>query len=95
MTIQVRRWIKPGERAVLEMPYSEVCMHMRIAGQYKQVELVYVHGRNACYMAKIYNAEGQHISEITPAEAGLFYDRTENRHYVLVPVGAQTHLEKA
>lgn len=57
-----------GDRVRIELPYSEVCMHMRVAGQVFVVE-VREHG------AQILNEDGSPFSfPILHGEAGIFRD---------------------
>jgi len=70
--------IKPGEKGYAEMPYSEVCMHMRVAGkpmnflfkdqQYPSVQLL--------------REDGLPFSgPITYGEAGIYYREGEGYYY--------------
>jgi hypothetical protein len=71
MTDECRR-LEPGESVSIELPYSEVCIDMGIAGQVHQVEL-FMEGRYP--MARI---EG--YPSVLPAEAGILSD--SRGHYV-------------
>ena len=63
-------YAKPGELYYLELPHSEVCMHMGIAGQNHLVMLLTE--RNA---AQIYTIAMSPISSpVLPSEAGFFED---------------------
>jgi hypothetical protein len=66
------RRLAPGESIAIELPYSEVCIHMRIAGQVHQVEL-FMEGPYP--MARI---EG--YPPVLAAEAGILSD--PQGHYV-------------
>jgi len=56
----------PGDARRVELPFSEVCMHLRVAGQHRWVAPV---GPNA---AQIYDDDGRTFSiPITRSEAGL------------------------
>lgn len=74
-----QRYIQPGERVPNEMPWSEVCMHMRIAGQVLEVEIV----GEQYHMAQLYK-DGQPFSApVTTGEAGIYQDY-DGRYYVNV-----------
>lgn len=66
------RRVGPGESVEIELPYSEVCIHMQIAGEVHRVEL-FMEG--PCPMARI---EG--YPPVLPAEAGIVSD--SRGHYV-------------
>lgn len=56
----------PEDAVLVELPYSEVCVHMQVAGKQMWVEPV-PHG-----MAQLYTLDGQKFSfPITSGEAGL------------------------
>lgn len=60
-----------GDTVHVELPYSEVCMSMRVAGARRDVHLV---SENA---AQILNEDGTPFSfPVLPGEAGLFHDAT-------------------
>ncbi len=66
--------VRSGDRVRLELPFSEVCMHMRVAGQVMTVEVIgatYAAGR-PCFTAQLYSADGRPFSfPILTAEAGI------------------------
>lgn len=66
------RRVKPEESIAIELPYSEVCIDMRVAGQVHQVEL-FMEG--AYPMARIAG-----YPPVLPAEAGILSD--PQGHYV-------------
>lgn len=70
-----RRLVKVGDRVRLRMPYSEVCMHMRVAGEVMTVELLggeYVSGM-PYVVAQLYGADGSAFSlPIGTGEAGFY-----------------------
>lgn len=70
--------IRPGERAEIELPFSEVCMHMRVAGTTMEVELVetpqYL-STAFSYHAQLYKDGAKFSAPITLGEAGIY--RTE------------------
>lgn len=71
-----KRYVDPGETVSVELPYSEVCMHMRVAG--KRMDVQFLSERNG---AQLLNANGSRFSfPILPGEAG-FYRETDGRHY--------------
>ena len=60
--------VAPGQMSYHLLPHSEVCMHMRVAGQKRFVRLL-PGGR----MAQIYNADFSCFSSpITYGEAGFY-----------------------
>lgn len=66
------RRVEPEESIAIELPYSEVCIDMRVAGQVHQVEL-FMEG--AYPMARIAG-----YPPVLPAEAGILSD--SQGHYV-------------
>lgn len=59
--------IAPGERVEVRLPWSEVCMHMRVAGEVMFAELT-EDGQGI----QLYDAEGDQFSfPITLGEAGF------------------------
>lgn len=71
-----RIYLEIGECLIGEMPYSEVCMHMKIAGKKMIVErlgssaqLYSMDAENGCP-----NRNKPFSFPITYGEAGLFYD---------------------
>ena len=64
-----KRLIHPNQETTLELPYSEVCMHLRVAGTRMRARLV------ADGMVQLLDPEGREFSfPITAAEAGLDHD---------------------
>lgn len=60
--------IRPGERIKVRLPWSEVCMHMRVAGKIMDAELV----ENGTAI-QLYDEEGDAFSfPITLGEAGFY-----------------------
>lgn len=54
-----------GETVTVELPYSEVCCHMRVAGQVRQVQVL-------AGGAQILNEDGSPFSfPVTHGEAGI------------------------
>ncbi len=65
------RTVRPGDRVRLELPHSEVCMHMRVAGRVMDVRMT--EGRYP--MAQLLNPDGSEFSfPIGTGEAGIFGD---------------------
>jgi len=63
--------IRPGDTVTLELPYSEVCMHMRVAGRRMHVRLT----DGAHPMAQLLSEDGSNFSlAITTGEAGIYRD---------------------
>lgn len=63
-----KRRVHVGDEVELALPYSEVCMHMRVAGQLRTVRVT-EHG------AQILNTDGSGFSlPVTHGEAGLYRD---------------------
>jgi hypothetical protein len=64
-----KRLIHPNQEFTLELPYSEVCMHLRVAGTRMRARLL------ADGMVQLLDADGLQFSfPITAAEAGLDLD---------------------
>lgn len=60
--------IRPGERVKVRLPWSEVCMSMRVAGKVMWAELV-----EDGAAIQLYDAEGDKFSfPITLGEAGFY-----------------------
>jgi hypothetical protein len=78
--------IYPNQELILELPYSEVCMHLRVAGTRMRARLV------ADGMVQLLDADGCEFSfPITAAEAGLDHDH-DGWHSVLAdPPVDQAH----
>lgn len=63
-----KRRVNVGDTVLMILPYSEVCMHLKIAGQARQVQLL--HGA-----AQIYSEDGTPFSfPVGCGEAGFHYD---------------------
>jgi hypothetical protein len=64
-----KRRIHPNQGTVLQLPYSEVCMHLRVAGTRMRARL------QPGGMVQLLGADGRQFSfPITAAEAGLDHD---------------------
>ena len=67
--------IEPGKRYQIRIGYSEVCMHMRVAGTIMGVELLPINEYRA--MAQLYAADGRMFSSpILASEAGIRHDQS-------------------
>ena len=65
------RTVSPGDRVRIELPFSEVCMHMRVAGRVMDVRMT--EGRYP--MAQLLNPDGSEFSApILTGEAGIYGD---------------------
>lgn len=70
MKITAKR-IKPGEFGKAEMPHSEVCMHMRVAGKTMKFQLL----DKQYPSVQLYKDDDTFFSgPITTGEAGVFTD---------------------
>jgi hypothetical protein len=70
MPMTEKRFVVPGEKVRLELPYSEVCMHMQVAGKVRDVEF-----RGTC--AQIFDDDGREYSApISPGEAGFMCEES-------------------
>lgn len=63
-----KRKVAVGDRVHVELPYSEVCRHMRVAGTVAEVELV------SNTMAQLYVHGTMFSFPITHGEAGIQHD---------------------
>lgn len=82
MTNHDRLSIRPGEIAEIELPYSEVCMHMRIAGNTMRVQLVKSNTTPSYYFARILRDDDtDYCAPINYGEAGIFRDSAGFYHY--------------
>lgn len=65
-----KRYIQPGERVTVTLPWSEVCMFMRIAETTMDIEIT-ADGRGV----QVFDAAGTPFSfPITLGEAGVYSD---------------------
>jgi hypothetical protein len=65
-----KRPIHPNQETILELPYSEVCMHLRVAGTRMPARL------QPDGMVQLLDPDGRDFSfPITAAEAGLHHDQ--------------------
>lgn len=76
MSGMARIYLCPGERAHVELPYSEVCMHLGVAGRILPVELL----ENG--MVQLYDGDDRKISfPITRSEAGFHFGESVGGWY--------------
>lgn len=86
----VRQYVSVGDTVTVELPYSEVCMHMRVAGRQLQVELQparYFNGEPApgSPVAQILSESGRPFSfPVLYGEAGFYRDES-GRFYTYLP----------
>jgi hypothetical protein len=65
-----KRPIHPNQETILELPYSEVCLHLRVAGTRMPARL------QTDGMVQLLDVDGRDFSfPITAAEAGLHHDQ--------------------
>lgn len=72
----MKRYMTVGDRAVISISHSEVCMHMKVAGQILETELV---RPNA---VQIYKNGEIFSSPVTTGEAGYYWDDEKKQYYV-------------
>lgn len=71
--------IEPGQWGLAIMPYSEVCVHMQVAGKPMLFIL-----RADGMMVQLFSPSGQVFSgPITPGEAGIYQDGQRRYYYPL------------
>jgi hypothetical protein len=71
------QYVKPGETVTVELPWSEVCMSMRVAGRATRVQLIDPDGEGRHMLAQIFDDEGRPFSfPVLASEAG-FYRNTD------------------
>src|SRR5947209_19955610 len=74
-----RAYLQAGEVVRVRLPYSEVCMHMRVAGKPMNVQIV---GDGTSTVAQLLRDNGSPFSfPILLGEAGIHTDGA-GRHYV-------------
>ena len=72
-------YVEPGEMRPVVLPYSEVCMYMRVAGRRMNTQLLAEPGRKPA--VQLIDDSGRRFSfPITPGEAGFQED--ENGFYL-------------
>ena len=75
-----RTYLEPGDRVLVILPHSEVNMHMGIAGEIGEIELL-----PNRYSAQIYINGQPYSSPVTSGEAGVLQDDVGQYAYVLYP----------
>jgi hypothetical protein len=85
---EIKRYAGTGETLTVELPYSEVCMWMRVAGKRMAVQLTCERdGRPTG--AQLLTKSGGHFSfPILPSEAGFYWDAEAGSYYTYVTVSA-------
>jgi hypothetical protein len=79
-----RLYVQPGDTVRVELPYSEVCMHMQVAGQARLVQVT--DGRYP--MAQILNEDGRVFSfPVGLGEAGFYQDGERVYCYPVIDTG--------
>lgn len=74
--MDTRQYVRRGDIVMMTLPYTEVCISMRVAGQVRSV-LVVADG------AQILNNDGTKFSfPVSTGEAGIFFDTVSQRYYV-------------
>lgn len=80
-------YVEVGERVIIECPYSEVCMHMRVAGRRMGAEL-----QPSGWSVQLFTLDGQPYSApITTGEAGFYHD--QGKIYTYLAEGASDDTE--
>ena len=65
---QTKRYLTVGEQATITMPWSEVCMSMRVAGRPMVAQLL------PGGMVQLFDDRGPFSFPITSFEAGIYQD---------------------
>lgn len=65
-----KKYVVPGQRFENEMPFSEACMSMQIAGKVLEVELT----SGKYPMAQLYKDGQEYSFPVTTGEAGIYQD---------------------
>ena len=73
------KYLTIGDVVRLRLPYSEVCMHLQVAGKVMNVQLV---GTLDHPGAQILHDDRTHLSfPILPGEAGIYTEYSPKRYY--------------
>ncbi len=81
-----RKWIEPGESGRAEMPHSEVCMHMQVAG--KVMRFTLLAAKRPC--VQLWRDDGSPFSfPILPGEAGIFEEGDAIYYYPALDVATR------
>jgi len=76
----MKTYVDTGDTIFQDMPYSEVCMHMRVAGHAMFIKVVA--GPLGITSAQLYDLQGNIFSApITMGEAGFYFDEAKRRFY--------------
>ena len=76
-----KMYTNPGHQVLIECPYSEVCMHMQVAGKTMWAELRLC--PEGCDSVQLYRLDGSVFSgPITPGEAGFYQDNGGYYYYL-------------
>lgn len=70
-----KQYMNAGDRAVIEIGYSEATAHMGVAGQVLEVEL------RISGMAQIYRNGREYSFPVTAGEAGFYFDGMTGGYY--------------
>jgi hypothetical protein len=86
-------YVEVGDKFETEMPYSEVCMSMRVAGKVMGVALVGSNAHGA--VAQLYNPETGHpySAPILLGEAGVY--QKGGRYYYYPPYVEEDSVDRA
>ena len=81
MNSAVKTYVERGQAVDIELPYSEVCMHMQVAGTIMSVQLT--DAGNGHVMAQL-RKDGRDFSfPVGAGEAGFYQD--EGGYYAYLP----------
>ena len=78
MAITEKHFVSAGETVRMELPYSEVCMHMQVAGCVMGVRLQ-VSDRGYASAQLLRDDGKEYSAPITPGEAGFYFE--DGRYY--------------
>lgn len=67
-----KHYVTPNEIVRMEIPYSEVCMHMQVAG--KVMEVRFQKSERGYASAQLLRDGQEYSAAITPGEAGFYYE---------------------
>jgi hypothetical protein len=81
---KAKTYIKPNVKYAAEMPYSEVCMHMRVAGRVLYFELPNTDSRTVQLFQEASGVYFPFSAPILLGEAGIYTD--ESGHYFYRPM---------
>lgn len=81
-----RQQIKPGEYGYGRMPYSEACIHLRVAGKAMSFRLT----TGSYPSVQLYDDGREYSFPITRGEAGVFDDGQGGFYYYKVEEGIES-----